>query len=274
MLKFNRHYHPLTSRPYLSNSSYREYTPCEALKPYIACFWESELCRAQAKDPKLLVTPDTCTDIIIVINRTRQIVYGQLCGLDDQPMFVEQECNEDITKIAIRFYFWAFHLFFHVDMGEIVNQVWDIELIDPSIRWEWEPLFYMNSSMERITWVERYLLGKLTERENCTALYNSIDRIIETAGRASLKEICEYSCVGQRQVQRLFNKNIGLSAKRISCLVRYQHVWRDMVNGEMFSIQEAVSRYGYADQAHLLNEFKRFHGVSPKEAMRIALENR
>ena len=47
-----------------------------------------------------------------------------------------------------------------------------------------------------------------------------------------------------------------------------------MVNGEMFSIQEAVSRYDYADQAHLLNEFKRFHGVSPKEAMRIALENR
>lgn len=122
--------------------------------------------------------------------------------------------------------------------------------------------------------MERYLLGKLTERESCAALYNSIDRIIETAGRASLKEICEYSCVGQRQVQRLFNKKIGLSAKRISCLVRYQHVWWDMVNSEKFSIPEAVTRYGYADQAHLLNEFKRFHGMTPREAMQIVLENR
>ena len=28
------------------------------------------------------------------------------------------------------------------------------------------------------------------------------------------------------------------------------------------------------DQAHLLNEFKRFHGVTPGEAMRIAMDNR
>lgn len=123
MLKFNRHYHPLTSRPCLSNSSYREYPPCEALKPYIACFWESELCGVQAREPKLLVTPDTCTDIVIVINRTRQKIYGHLCGLDDQPMFVDQECMDDVTKIAMRFYFWAFHLFFQVDMEETVNQV-------------------------------------------------------------------------------------------------------------------------------------------------------
>lgn len=132
-----------------------------------------------------------------------------LCGLDDQPMFVDQECMEDVTKIALRFYFWAFHLFFQVDMEEIVNQVWEIELIDPSIKWEWEPLFYMNSSAERIAWMERY-----------------------------------------------------------------QHVWWDMVNSEKFSIQEAVTRYGYADQAHLLNEFKRFHGMTPREAMQIVLENR
>ena len=33
MLKFHRYYHPLTSRPYLSDSIYTEYQPCEALRP-------------------------------------------------------------------------------------------------------------------------------------------------------------------------------------------------------------------------------------------------
>ena len=53
-----------------------------------------------------------------------------------------------------------------------------------------------------------------------------------------------------------------------------RQVWRDMAGSRAFSVQEAVYRYGYADQAHLLNEFKRFHGVTPGEAMRIAMDNR
>ena len=84
MVEFSRHYHPLTSRPYLSDPSYTEYPPCEALRPYIACFWESEFgTHGEREEGQVLVVPDTCTDIIIEIDRARQRVTGRLCGLYD-----------------------------------------------------------------------------------------------------------------------------------------------------------------------------------------------
>ena len=89
-----------------------------------------------------------------------------------------------------------------------------------------------------------------------------------------MKDICEYSCVSQRQMERIFLKEAGLPIKRIAGMVRYQNVWREMAFREAFDIQDAVYRYGYTDQAHLLKEFRRYHGMAPEEARRIARLNR
>ena len=122
--------------------------------------------------------------------------------------------------------------------------------------------------------MEEFLLRKLVSMEWKPDLYNSIHRILASSGRISVKEICEYSCVSQRQMERLFLKEVGLPIKRIAGMVRYQNVWREMVSSKEFNIQDAVYRYGYTDQAHLLKEFRRFHGMAPEEARRIARENR
>ena len=61
--------------------------------------------------------------------------------------------------------------------------------------------------------------------------------------------------------------------KKIASLVRYQNVWREIVTSESFNAQNAVYRYGYTDQAHLLKEFRRFHGTNPEGAKKIAIKN-
>lgn len=60
--------------------------------------------------------------------------------------------------------------------------------------------------------------------------------------------------------------------KPLSSLFRYQHVWRDAVYSKNFCVQDAVFRYGYTDQAHLLKEFKKFHSVTTREAVKQAQE--
>ena len=100
-----------------------------------------------------------------------------------------------------------------------------MELIDAGIGRSWEPLFYMESAEERMAWMEGYLFEKLDKGRYSPELYNAIGLIIGQAGRSRLRDICEYSCVSQRQLERLFNERIGMSAKRMSCLVRYQNVW-------------------------------------------------
>jgi AraC-like DNA-binding protein len=67
-------------------------------------------------------------------------------------------------------------------------------------------------------------------------------------------------------MERLFLEHIGISIKKISSLVRYQNVWQDIAYSRVFDIQDLVEKYGYTDQSHLLNEFTKYHGITPKQA--------
>lgn len=274
-------YRPLTSRPFLADSTYMEYAPCGALKPYIACFWGSDIPAADKEYKEVienrqsvLVIPDTCLDIIIEINHTRQKVSGRLCGIMDHPFMVAQDKQCDhISSVAIRFYFWAVSLFLDLNMRDVYNEVLDLDLILPGCLCDFEALFYLPKQKDQIVWMEDYLLKRFHENRSNSNLYNSIYHILNNCGRTTVKEICEYSCISQRQMERLFQRDIGISVKRTANLVRYQKVWRELALHENFQIQEAVYRYGYADQSHLLNEFKKFHGVTLKEAKKIALSS-
>lgn len=268
-------YHPLTSRPFLSGPGYTEYSPCDILKPYIACFWGSSGPGISQTEQEVLVIPDTCVDVIIEMNHTTQKVTGRLCGIQDYPILVKQESGTDeVSSFAVRFYFWAVHLFLDLNLREIRNQSLYLEQVQPEWCSVFEPVLCLQSVYERISWMERFLIKQLRKDKQCSYLFNSISRILESSGRASVKEVCNYSCVSQRQLERLFSQEIGISIKRTARLVRYQNVWRDIVSQECFEIQDAVNRYGYTDQSHLLNEFKQYHGVSIGQAKRIAVNSR
>lgn len=275
MLELNTIYRPLTARPFLSGQTYMEYEPCLPLRPYIACYWTQNQGGWEERTEKILVIPDTCMDIIVRVNHSRGEITGGLCAIQDQPVLAAGgSSGEDVTSFAIRFYFWAAHLFLRLDFKDTKNQVLSLKVLGK----EWEALFrsflYQTDIKERIGRTEAFLLKKLDEAAESSHLLNAVSRILLTSGRASAEDICRYSCVSQRQLERLFLKQVGLPMKRLTSLVRYQNVWRDMALSGRFDVQDAVYRYGYTDQAHLLKEFKRFHGISPKEAREIAEQNR
>lgn len=284
ILTFDTPYRPLTSRPFLKNSTYREYAPCEALRPYVACFWavnhgqadgagiESGL--SEHNPPGTVrVIPDTCIDMIIEVNYTKNRIKSRLCGIQDYTVFVNQRRDGDqVDSFAVRFYFWAARLFFDLEFRDLCNQVLDLDLIEPGSTAAFEPFFYCRPIRERMAWMEDFLLHRLEPDRHNANLYLAIDSILKCRGSVTVKQICESTCISQRQMERLFIRDIGISMKRTASLVRYQNVWGDVVRQKQFSVQDAVCRYGYSDQSHLLNEFRRFHGVWPEQAKRIALE--
>jgi len=269
MLTFNQIYHPLTSRPFLANRMYMEYPPCKLLRPYIACFWTAD---GQAPGhPEVLVIPDTCMDIIVRVNHTRQKIDGYLCGMQDRPFVAAaKEQQEKVTSFAIRFFFWSAHLFLNCNFNEIRNL--KVPLKDLGAAWTalFEPFFYQTSLTERICLTEAFLMKRLNQVEINADLYNSIQHLLQNCGRSPVNDICAYSSVSQRQMERLYRQYVGLPPKRVSSLIRYQNVWHEMISSPVFNIQDAVARYGYTDQAHLLKDFKRFHGITPTEARRVA----
>lgn len=71
----------------------------------------------------------------------------------------------------------------------------------------------------------------------------------------------------------LFHEYVGITPKKLSNLIRYQFLWRDILWEPDFDVFNAVHKYGYTDQSHLLREFKRYHSMDIHEARTIALKD-
>ncbi len=264
-------YHPITASPFLSSESYREYEPCESLRPYIRCFWGATGAIAET-----LVVPDTCMDIIFKVDYTDNRITSRFCGISDCSVIAEaeQKNGKEISTFAIRFYAWSACLFSEESMRDTKNGFFELDYHFAKLRGELEPLLFEVVGMEdRIAIVQKYLLRRLRLERWNPSVINAVSEILLKRGNVGIRDISSNIAVGNRQLQRLFKENMGISPKQFSEMIRYQCLWNDIVYQPDFHIQDAVYQYGYADQAHLLHEFKRFHSMTIPQARRYAYRN-
>ena len=71
-------------------------------------------------------------------------------------------------------------------------------------------------------------------------------------------------------LQRVFQENMGVSPKTFASLVRYQNLWQDILTVPCRQIMDEVCLLQYTDQAHLMREFKRYHGMTIPQARAFA----
>ena len=109
------------------------------LRPYILCYWtmEDEVTpdrRGSEANAPVLVIPDTCADIIIRINHTRQEISGYLCGIQDQPFLsVPRISGDEVSCFAVRFYFWSAGLFLNLNYRDTSNATIGLEELGLSL---------------------------------------------------------------------------------------------------------------------------------------------
>jgi AraC-like DNA-binding protein len=264
---------PIISTPCNNPEQYVEIQPCQALKPYIRCFWgEPRPYMYESREPDAAI-PDACIDIVFYINYSTNEITNKFCGIGDMPFLPDTGKRSGvISYFGIRFYFWAAHLFVKGGLSSIVNNSSDVEQYFPDFRKTLEGILIHHPCIEdRIYFTEIYLLNKLrnsfSENNN---LMNAVFRILTAKGVISIPEVCEYVGISQRQLERIFSEYVGFSPKRAADVVRYQNVWQDLFYARTHDFPDIAYEYGYTDQAHLVNDFKKHHGKAPLEAFSYA----
>jgi methylphosphotriester-DNA--protein-cysteine methyltransferase len=71
------------------------------------------------------------------------------------------------------------------------------------------------------------------------------------------------SGLARRTAERLFQRHVGLTPKRLQRILRVQAVLRHVHGGGTFAA--AAIGAGYYDQSHFLRDFRDIAGVSPRE---------
>lgn len=278
-MEFHKIYHPITAFPLAQDDSYMEFEPCRELKPYVRCFWgTNNIYRQKKMNPprQELITPDTCMDIIFTADFTNNRVEGNFYGIDDRTFEAHHNNNggKIVSTFAVRFYAWSAVLFSEDSMKDTKNRFFDAGHHFAELKKKIEPLlFEVTDTKERIRITETYLLQRMQMRHSSLLVMDAVAQILASRGNIEIGSLAKNIHTSGRQLERVFGEYIGISPKKLASLVRYQYLWNDIVYRSDFHVQDAVHRYGYTDQAHLLKDFKRFHTMTISEARKHAYEH-
>ena len=81
-----------------------------------------------------------------------------------------------------------------------------------------------------------------------------------TGGQASIDALAHAHGLSRRQFERRFREQVGLSPRLFGRIVRFQRAFGALGFERGAAI---AARYGFADQAHLVHEIRRFAGQPP-----------
>jgi len=198
-------------------------------------------------------------------------VNNLFCNLNDSPFYTEEVKTSALTStFGIRFNFWTAHLFTDSQLPKRCNEFASVDQYFISLRKDVEDIIIHYPKIEkRVYYIEKLLIRKLFSKNfNNNNLLNGIYYILKSKGVTTISEISDYTSISSRQLERIFREYIGIPPKKCCSLVRYQNIWKDLALNRNFNLNNITYSYGYCDQAHMINDFKKYHGNTPMKAIK------
>jgi AraC-like DNA-binding protein len=113
--------------------------------------------------------------------------------------------------------------------------------------------------------LERFLTARITLPVLHPAVTFGISRLIRPTAASSIASITDAVGLSERRFAQVFREQVGLKPKTFARVRRFQQVLRQVNATVALRVdwaEVAITR-GYADQAHLIHEFRDMSGLSP-----------
>ncbi|MFK3936191.1 DUF6597 domain-containing transcriptional factor [Alkalihalobacillus sp. NPDC078783] len=245
---------------------YKEYQPSVDLASYVACFWTVQF-DGQSIKPHRIV-PDGCVDLIFdLIDPTNSNAF--LAGLMTD--YALLSFRSPIKSFGIRFYSDSVSRLMRIPVSELTGNVSIHNLWGSGSQEMIDVMAEASNVQDQIHYTEGKLRGRIDglgyrpESLFETSMYH----LFSHQGVISTKELAAIEHYSERTIRRAFKDELGISPKEMIELVRFQYLLQEFNQGgaQMMNI---AGKYGFYDQSHFSNQFKRYYGLAPSRI----LENR
>jgi AraC-like DNA-binding protein len=123
------------------------------------------------------------------------------------------------------------------------------------------------SDEERVALVNGYLLSAGARvRARDARVRRVIERLRATHGRSPVSELAAETDVSERQLERLFHQHVGVGPKAFARVLRMQRALDALEQPDAKQIA-AAQLAGFADEAHLVREFRALTGLAPQRLL-------
>ncbi len=95
----------------------------------------------------------------------------------------------------------------------------------------------------------------------------SLSFILKNGGTATMNQLVKHTGYTERHIERTFSECIGINPKKYGNIVKL-HVFLKLLKGKSKQnnlIDFCYRAGGYYDQSHLIKEFKKYTGMTPKD---------
>lgn len=213
----------------------------------------------------IAVRPGQWVDVCISVPESGAAPWGEVIGLKRSPLVVINE--QRVENILVQLRPWVVAKLFRTPASELTGCCVDLSDLFAGADGLLDSLASRPFS-DRQAVMEGWLKNRLFNGESSGALLGVTEAVrrIEASfsgggGGLEIGCLCREMSVGERLLQRLFRDWVGVSPKAYACLIRYCEAERRVSEGH--ALLRVAMDLGFADQAHLSREFKRFAGVSP-----------
>ncbi|THD30189.1 helix-turn-helix domain-containing protein [uncultured Flavobacterium sp.] len=252
--------------------NYKQYPVHPALKNWIRYFWSYDVCtsatealhiRSFADRYPRLVFQDICSfsPIKDAQGTIKPICY--LSGVDTQPTDAYWESH--FSHFGVSFQPHALHFLFGINAAELTNQTPDIQLLDKTEI----PVLLLNAKnhLERVSILSEYFYKRISKAKGDVVidhlfLGNWADRL---DNEKNLATIASHYQISERQLQRRFKQNVGVSARKFARVAKFEKSLPALSLTDYGSLTQLAYDLEYSDQSHFIKDFKLFSGLSPYE---------
>ena len=253
-------------------TSYREFPPGPDLSERVECLWTLAADAATAGEPSR-VFPDGCVELIVHLGtpwswraedgeflvQPESFVVGQLT----RPFWLRAPA--DGLAMGARLRAGGARAFLGRDLAECRDTVVPLaELWGADAARDLAGALRAGDEAGRVGRLASALTAHHDDAQAAhPAVRAAVAAILEARGSLRIAPLARAAGWGERHFQRRFEREVGCLPRQFARTVRFQHLLSLLGRESRVDWAGLAWDSGFADQAHLIREFRRFTGATP-----------
>jgi AraC-like DNA-binding protein len=213
------------------------------------------------------ILPDGCMDFVFDLNTAQARLVGAMTRAD----LVAPA--RGTSYFGVRFLPGTAARLIDAPAGELTDLGVELTALLPGQgRCLPEQIAEAKSDGLRVRVIERYLqAGSSWLRAEDARVRAATAELARTHGATRVREVAFRAGVSERQLERLFRERVGVGPKVFARVMRLQRTVALLAKPGLLSLgsqAELAQEAGYADEAHLLRDFRELAATTPGELAR------
>lgn len=222
--------------------------PSDNLAPFVESFWMIE--NPSDEDEELSIFPDGGIDLYFFHNAEYPL-HISLVGLETDAKLGAMPKHS--VLLGVRLKILAAEYLLSTSVADILNDRITLENGFAGI--QLSDLENFSVFCEKLSqYFSAQLTGPIDSRKKRMS-----ELIYQSHGAITVTEIAEEANWSSRQINRYFNKWLGLPLKSYCDILRFRHSFDSLKAGELFP------KEGFNDQSHYIKLIKKYSSLTPKQ---------